>query len=365
MRTVFIGAQEKPNGVSSYTYNLASELNRRGITSSVLSFGSCNKETEYDGTLIKQYKCPGETMTSIPILYWKSLSYIIKHRKEIDVVSFQTTTFSILPSLIVSLLGIKTCSIIHSLAEDSPKHNAGMKLLLRTMMKIALACSKIVITVSYTKAKEVQERYCKKCYVVPCGVSLPEDKVLHTNIFEQYGIKIGKYFLTIGRIDPIKNIEVLIDAFKQYDHEGYQLVIGGNTNSEYGKSIVDRAAGCKNIIFTGMVSGDTKEALLKNCLAYCLISSSEGLPIALLEGMSYGKIPVVTRIPAIFEVLAQYNIGLWSDVKNVEQVADNMKAIETDYDSLKKQGETAYKIIKENYTWPHIANKYIELWKTL
>ena len=365
MRTVFVGAQEKPNGVSSYTYNLAAELNRRGILSSVLSFGTCDKTTKYKGVLIKQYKCPGGTMTSIPVLYWKSLPYIIKHRKDIDMVSYQTTTFSVIPSLIVRLFGMKACTIIHSLAEDSPKHSRIMKFLLRVMMRIALMCSKNVITVSHTKAKEVLEKYRKKCYVVPCGVYLPEERPLNTDVMERYGIRPGKYFLTIGRVDPIKNLEVLIDAFKQHEHGDYQLVIGGDTKNEYGRYIVEYASDCRNIIFLGMVSGDTKEALLKNCMAYCLVSSSEGMPIALLEGMSYGKIPVVTRIPAILEVLEKHKIGLWSDVYNVEQVSENMKAVERNFVDYIFHGKTALKIIEENYTWSQITDRYLELGNNL
>ena len=46
MRTVFIGAHEEPNGVNSYTYNLALELKKRGFESFVISFGSCNKVTK-------------------------------------------------------------------------------------------------------------------------------------------------------------------------------------------------------------------------------------------------------------------------------------------------------------------------------
>ena len=46
MRTVFIGAHETPNGVNSYTYNLALELNKRGHESLVMSFGSCNKKSK-------------------------------------------------------------------------------------------------------------------------------------------------------------------------------------------------------------------------------------------------------------------------------------------------------------------------------
>ena len=98
-------------------------------------------------------------------------------------------------------------------------------------------------------------------------------------------------------------------------------------------------------------------------MAYCLVSSSEGLPIALLEGMSYGKIPVVTRIPSIQEVLEKYKIGLWSTVKNVEEVTANMIAIEKDFNTLKVQGTTARQIVEDNYTWPQICDRYLELVK--
>ena len=49
MRTVFIGAQENPNGINSYTYNLALELCNRGYKSMVMAFGSCDKVTDYKG----------------------------------------------------------------------------------------------------------------------------------------------------------------------------------------------------------------------------------------------------------------------------------------------------------------------------
>ena len=363
MRTVFVGAQEEPNGVNSYTYNLALELNNRGQASFVMSFGSCNKETQYKGVTVKQYKTPGGTMTSIPVLYLKSLPYLIKHRKEIDMVMYQTVIFSVIPSMIVRMFGMKTCSIIHSLAEDSPKHGHKMKKVLMASMKLALAFTRNVLTVSHTKAQEVYERYKRTCTVLPCGVFLPDVRAGNTDILDRNGIKVGKFFLTIGRIDPIKNYEVLIDAFKQHDYGEYQLVIGGNVNSAYGETIVERAADCKNIIFPGIVYGDAKAALLRNCMAYCLVSSSEGLPIALLEGMSYGKIPIVTRIPAILEVLEKYKIGLWSDVKNIDQVAKNMMLVENNIETMKAHGDIARSIIEKYYTWQQICNQYLELVK--
>ena len=61
--------------------------------------------------------------------------------------------------------------------------------------------------------------------------------------------------------------------------------------------------------------------------------------------------------------LGKYNIGLWSDVKNVYQVAENMIAIEDKYVDLKVQGETARKIVEENYTWPKICDRYLDMVK--
>lgn len=363
MKTVFVGAHEEPNGVNSYTYNLALELKNRGFESFVMSFGACNKVTDYKGVVIRQYKTHGGTMTSIPVLYLKSLPYLIKHRKEINMVMYQTVTFSVIPSLIVRMFGMKSSSIIHSLAEDSPKHGRMMKKILKVSMKWALIFIRNVITVSHTKAEEVYNRYRKTCKVLPCGVYLPEIRGLNTDILEKNGIKSGKFFLSIGRIDPIKNLEVLIDAFKKYNHGDCQLVIGGDVNNAYGRTIVERAEGYKDIIFPGIVYGDAKAALLKNCMAYCLVSSSEGLPIALLEGMSYGKIPVVSRIPSIKEVLEKYKIGLWSDVKDVDHVVANMIAVEKNYSTLKVQGATARQIVEENYTWSQICDRYLELVK--
>ena len=363
MRTVFIGAHEDPNGINSYTFNLALALKNKGFDSMAMAFGSCNNMTDYKGVIVKQYKASGSTITSLPALYFKSIPYLIKHRKEIDMVSDQTVIYSVFPSLIVRLFGMKTCAIIHSLPEDSPKHSPLKKKLMVASMKLALAFTRDVITVSNTKVQEVYDRYKKKCRVLPCGVFMPEEKQLNTDILERNGIKSGKFFLTIGRIDPIKNYEVLIDAFKQHDHGEYQLVIGGDVNNAYGKIIVERANGCKNIIFPGIVYGDAKAALLRNSIAYCLVSSSEGLPIALLEGMSYGNIPVVTRIPSIKEVLEKHNIGLWSDVKNTEQLAANMKTIEDEFDNYSVQGKKAREIVEQNYTWPQICDQYLEMVK--
>ena len=363
MRTAFIGAHETPNGVNSYTYNLALELTRKGFESFVVSFGSMNRTSDYKGVKILQYKTWGGTMTSIPLLYLKSLPYLIHHRKDIDVVMFQTVMFSSFPSLIVRIFGMKPCSIIHSLAEDNPKHGRVMRVILRMSMRIALAFTKDVITVSHTKAQEVCDRYGKRCKVLPCGVYLPDFNKESSDILVKNGIRENKFFLSIGRIDPIKNLEVLIDAFKMHCHGDFQLVIGGDVDNPYGQNVVARTSGCGDIIFPGIVLGADKATLLRNCAAYCLVSSSEGLPIALLEGLSYGKILIVSQIPSIQEVIGESGIGLWSDAQDVDGIVSNMLMVETGSSNLIAQRAVAREIVEKNYTWPHVCDRYLELCK--
>ena len=365
MNTVFIGAHEDPNGINSYTYSLSVELQNRGFRALVMSFGSCDKISQYKGVMIKQYKCPGSTITSLPTLYFKSIPYIIKHRREIDMVMYQTVTYSVIPAFIVRLFGIKTCTIIHSLPEDSPKHSIKKKKMMIASMRLAMAFTKTILTVSQTKAKEVYERYGRTCQVLQCGVFLPEDAPLQNDILDKYGIIKSKYFLSIGRIDPIKNLEVLIDAFKNHNHGDFQLVICGDINNKYGETIVKRAEGCKNIIFPGIVYGDAKAQLLKNSIAYCLVSSSEGLPIALLEGMVYENIPVVTDIPSIREVLETSGIGLWNRVGNVEDLTKSMIQVEENYDAMKEQGVVAKRIVEKEYTWQKTCDIYLTLAKNI
>ena len=364
MRTFFVGAQEKPNGVNSYTYNLAHELIKLGYPSKVFSFGTCDKVSYYKDVEIRQIKTAGGTMLSIPMLYFKSLPYLIKHRKEIDIVAYQTVQFSWIPAFVMRLFGVKSCAIIHSLAEDSPKHSTLMKKLLVWNMKFDMFFTKHIITISRGRVNDVLTRYKRKADLVPCGVPVPNEESGVSDILERNDIKKGKYFLTIGRIDPIKNLETIIDAFMNHDHGDYQLVIGGDVSTPYGQNIVERAKGCENIKFPGMVIGDDKDVLLRNCLAYCLQSYSEGLPIALLEGLSYGKLALCSNIPAITDVLLPMNIGLINDVSDVNSLAHSMVEVENSYEQYKYQEDLALTAVKKNYSWPMICQTFIKLINT-
>lgn len=109
-------------------------------------------------------------------------------------------------------------------------------------------------------------------------------------------------------------------------------------------------------MLTGFVKGRKLHSLLTHCRCYCLPSSHEGLPIALLEAMSYGVEVVVSDIPANLEVGLDkdcyFPVG---DIEALAQKLDKIAALplkHTDYGMSK-------------YDWNRIATQVAEVYLTL
>lgn len=366
MKIVLIGGQSIPGigGIESYMLNLASSLTKLGNEVTLICSSRKAYTEDYNGIEIIHKVCPKSNVIAFPLLFLKSLGYILKNRKSIDVVNFQSIFFAFLPGWIASLCGCKVYYTIHSLAEDSPKHKWYAKIAMKICAFISIyACGKNIITVSKSKAAEIKKRYGKTCSVVPCGVALPEPNP-SSDILKRHNIAPNKYYLIIGRIDPIKNLDILIKAFIKRGNHNYQLVLAGDYNNNYGRELLNLCHNQQNIIFVGSVMGEDKEYLLKNSFANCLVSSSEGMPLSLLEAMSYGKPCIVTDIPAIHEIMKE-KWGMWCPVQDIDAITNRMIDIESNQEHIREIGEEMQKHVIDNHTWDNIAHRYIKHIQTI
>ena len=105
--------------------------------------------------------------------------------------------------------------------------------------------------------------------------------------------------------------------------------------------------------------GNDKETLLKNCYANCLVSSSEGMPISLLEAMMYAKPSIVTDIPAIREIM-ENDWGYWCKVQDTDTLCAQMKHLENEYSAAKGKGTLMKEYVLSNNLWEMVAKKYID-----
>jgi len=95
----------------------------------------------------------------------------------------------------------------------------------------------------------------------------------------------------LGRLDPIKRIDVLLDAFARVRAElpaATLEVIGAPT--PYGEELQRRAG--EGVSFRGLIPEEDKSGALASARVFALLSASEGLPIAPLEALACGT-PVV------------------------------------------------------------------------
>lgn len=158
-----------------------------------------------------------------------------------------------------------------------------------------------------------------------------------------------------------KNLHHLVEAYSKIDTADCKLVLAGDTDFEDSYSLsLKKQAKENGVILTGFIKGRKLHSLLTNCRCYCLPSSHEGLPIALLEAMSYGVKVVVSDIPANKEVGLSDNS--YFRCGNVDELASKLQNIinspleHIKYDIL----SSTYK-----YDWERIADEVASVYKQL
>ena len=230
--------------------------------------------------------------------------------------------------------------------------------IIKYLDNLVIRFNRNVIMVSEEQTKYVKENFKKKAVTITPGVILPNSNQLESDILERFRLKSNKYFLFLGRLVPEKNPDRLIEAFVSANIIDKQLVIAGDALNEnaYINYLKSLANGNNNIIFTGAVYNEDKDTLLKNCFSFCIPSSLEGLPIALLEAMSYSRICLSSNIDACKEALG--NSGIYFDLNNPDELKDKLNEINNNFNKFAKLGELAYYRIKNNFTWDIIVNKY-------
>lgn len=359
MKIVLVGGQAVPGigGAEAYMFNLAKSLLKLGHEVTIICSNRSTYETNAEGIHIVHKKCPKSNVLALPILFFISLGYIFRNRKQVDVVNFHAIYLAFIPGWVVSLLGCKVFYTIHSFAEDNPKHGGLLKFAMKLFSLISVwGCGKNLHTISCSKAEVIKKRFGKASVVIPCGINEMEN-TKETDILQRFGLAPQSYYLTIGRIDPIKNLDVLIRAFLERKNKNFHLVIAGNYHNSYGDYLRDLAQEDNHIHFIGVVMGDDKETLLKNCFVNCLVSSNEGMPISLLEAMVYAKPCIVTDIPAIHEVV-ENEWGYWCKVGDYEDIKEQMARIENEYENALDKAEEMANYVRNNHLWDNIAIKY-------
>lgn len=173
--------------------------------------------------------------------------------------------------------------------------------------KCAVRFADKIIVLSENLKKYFKENYNRDTIFIPNGINKPEIKK-DTEIKDKYGLVKGEYILFLGRLVPEKGIDYLIKAFKNIKTNKKLVIAGGASEAAgYEEELHNLAKDNENIIFTGFVQGEILEELYSNSYLYVLPSDLEGMPLSLLEAMSYGNCCLTSDIPECSEICPEYN----------------------------------------------------------
>ena len=160
-----------------------------------------------------------------------------------------------------------------------------------------------VIVLSKGVQDYFKETYGRETHFIPNGVNRPQIREASL-ITDKFGLKKDSYILFLGRLVPEKGIRYLVEAFKNVKTDKKLVIAGGSSDTDsFMEELKDLAKGDDRILFTGFVQGAMLDELYSNTYIYTLPSDLEGMPLSLLEAMSYGNCCLVSDIPECAEVV--------------------------------------------------------------
>lgn len=199
------------------------------------------------------------------------------------------------------------------------------------------------------REKNVLDRdYCKRnIHVLPNVIDLTEAKgfnrILNPNRLD---------ILFLGRIIEEKGIEFILSACKELKRRNLNFVLhiaGKETIPGLYLKHFEESLGDKFFRYEGIVSGINKTELLKKCNVFLLPSYYEGLPMSLLEAMSFGEIPVVTNVGSIGKVVVDGDNGIFVDVKDSKSIVKAIDRLFKDENLLFNLSKKARNTIFERF----------------
>lgn len=259
------------------------------------------------------------------------------------------------------LFGKRCVATIHGLDHQRAKWGRFARTYIMLGEKCAAKFADEIIVLSEGVRQYFLDTYGRKTVIIPNGVTKSEIRDAQ-KIATEFGLTKGSYILYLGRLVPEKGITYLIDAFKQV-HTDKKLVIAGGSSdtAAFADALKAQAAGNERIMFTGFVQGRMLEELYSNAYLYVLPSDLEGMPLSLLEAMSYGNCCVTSDIEECAAVTESH--GLTFPKGNVDGLREILQQLCDNPEIVKKYQESSADYITKRYNWDDVTKKTLELYQ--
>ena len=365
MNIVVTGTRGFPGiqgGVENHCEKLYTHLINLGCHVTVFTRKPYNKSGngKYKGITLIPINCPRNKFLEAIV---HTTSSIFKARKlQPDIVHIHAIGPSLL-AVIARVLGMKVVVTNHGHDYERKKWPLPAKYFLKFCERMgSLSANKIIAIAPYI-ADNIWKNYGRDSTVIPNGVELPaladSDEIL-----KDLGLVRRQYILAVGRFVPEKGFDDLMDAFGKLKLANWKLVIAGDADheDEYSRNIKIKAKNNTNIILAGFVTGQSLSELYSHAGLFVIPSYHEGLPIVLLEAMSYGLSCIASNISANKNV--ELSDDRFFEVGDIESLSSKMiEYINKSWNDEDRERQVT--LIAEKYNWEKLAAETFKLYEKL
>lgn len=259
------------------------------------------------------------------------------------------------------LFGKRCIATVHGLDHQRAKWGKLASTYIMLGEKCAVKFADEIIVLSEGVERYFLDTYGRTTRFIPNGVNKPvirEADIIKRN----FGLEKDSYILFLGRLVPEKGLCYLIEAYKRVNTDKKLVIAGGSSDTdEFTQELKELAKNDSRIIFTGFVQGKELDELYSNAYIYTLPSDLEGMPLSLLEAMSYGNCCLVSDIDECASVVEDKAfVFKKSDVADLQIKLQNAC---DDKAQVQKYKDEAADYICQKYNWDDVVKQTLELYQ--
>jgi glycosyltransferase involved in cell wall biosynthesis len=363
MRIAYIGQKGIPvktGGVERYVEEVATRMVKKGHEVFVYARNNYTEKKlcEYKG--VKIIHLPSVSTKNLDAISHTFLATVHALFQNYDIIHYHSigpTSLSVIPKLFKR----KTPLIATFQCQDYFHKKWGLfaRAYLRFSEKLTCIVPDKTIAVSQEIQMYAKEKYQKDLVCIPNGAEIKFNH--NTESLKDWDLRKNNYILSVSRLIRHKGIHYLIEAFNDLCekklNQGKKLVIvgDGSFTDEYVTYLKALAVKNREIIFTGTLSGEKLEQLFSHCFLFVQPSESEGMSLALLEAMGYGKAILISNILENINVLK--GSGFVFENKNKDDLKNKLKEILDNPKKVEMAGVESQKIARDFYDWNKIVDQ--------
>ncbi|MFD0750794.1 glycosyltransferase family 4 protein [Mucilaginibacter calamicampi] len=232
-------------------------------------------------------------------------------------------------------------------------------LILKYIINRIIKNSDILIVLSDLE-KDLVQQYSSRQDTVSLSNSV-EDTYLEANIKDKS--EIVTRFLFLGRLHESKGLDYLIKAFEELCSSGINAVLNICGTGPLEERVTEATNRNHKIIFHGIVSGaDKLDKLTSNDVFVLPSIHGEGLPVALLECMAVGLVPITTSDGSMGSVVSNGTNGLLVPKHDSTAIYGQMKLLCKKTDLISQMSKESKSYISQNFRMDNYVKKLNEIY---